>query len=195
MPDPSDELAQAAADLGRAIEPPGYQDLVVWIVQHGPGGHRAEAASIAVLDPREETLRSSRRRARRATRSWASRCTPARGIAGWAARIGPIDHDLGRAPQRSPVRGTRRGRLRPGYTPPRCSRSLWKSVPARGRDWRSSRRREEGRDHEPRTESRVVTNAGLPGRGRDRDHEPVPRPGRVLFRARRPWRPPTMTST
>ncbi|HSH32542.1 MAG TPA: hypothetical protein VLB31_02865, partial [Actinomycetota bacterium] len=54
---PFDELAQAAADLGPAIEPPGYQDLLVWIVNTAREVTGAEAASIAVLDQREETLR------------------------------------------------------------------------------------------------------------------------------------------
>jgi GAF domain-containing protein len=55
-PDVFDQLAAATADLGPAIEPPGYRDLLGWIVHTVKEVAGAGAASVAVLRTRTERL-------------------------------------------------------------------------------------------------------------------------------------------
>ena len=85
---PFNELAQAAADLGPAIEPPGYQDLLVWIVNTAREVTGAEATSIAVLDQREEILRFVAASGTAGDQVVGIEMDAGRGIAGWALASG-----------------------------------------------------------------------------------------------------------
>jgi GAF domain-containing protein len=83
-----DELAQVAADLGPAIEPPGYRDLLSWIAKTAGDVTGAAAASIAVLNPREETLEFVAASGPASDQVVGLEMDAGKGIAGWAIASG-----------------------------------------------------------------------------------------------------------
>ena len=83
-----DELAQVAADLGPAIEPPGYRDLLEWIAKTAGEVTGAAAASIAVLDPYEEKLEFLAASGPASEQVVGLEMDAGKGIAGWAIASG-----------------------------------------------------------------------------------------------------------
>lgn len=90
-PDPDEHLstlARAATDLGPAIEPPGYRDLLDWIVQTVHEITGAGAASIAVFDPHRETLTFVAASGAAGDQVVGMQMDAGKGIAGWALSSG-----------------------------------------------------------------------------------------------------------
>lgn len=85
---PFDELAQAVADIGPAIQPPGYQDLLEWIVETARVVTGGAASSIAVLDERSETLRFVAASGSAGDQVVGIEMDAGKGIAGWALASG-----------------------------------------------------------------------------------------------------------
>ena len=83
-----DELAQIAADLGPAIEPPGFRDLLEWIAKTALDMTGAGAASIAVLDQRTETLSFVAASGTASEQVVGIEMDAGKGIAGWAIASG-----------------------------------------------------------------------------------------------------------
>jgi len=175
---PFDELAQAAADLGPAIEPPGYQDLLVWIVNTAREVTGAEAASIAVLDPREETLRFVAASGTAGDQVVGIEMDAGRGIAGWALASGQ-SITISDAP--SDPRFAADVAAKTGYTP----RSVF-AIPLESDAGTMGVMEildaEEGRDH-AENESRVVTTLAYQAAVAIETTNLFRDLGRVLFRA------------
>jgi GAF domain-containing protein len=87
-PDPFAKLAEAAADLGRAIEPPGYRDLLDWIVETTREITGAQAASIAAFDPDREILTFVAASGATGDQIVDLEMDAGKGIAGWALSSG-----------------------------------------------------------------------------------------------------------
>ena len=83
-----DELAQVAADLGPAIEPPGYQDLLEWIARTAREVTGAAAASIAALNDRTEMLTFVAASGTASDQVVGIEMDAGKGIAGWAIASG-----------------------------------------------------------------------------------------------------------
>lgn len=83
-----DAIAKAAADLGPAIEPPGYRDLLEWIVDTARQITGAAATSIATLDPIEEKLEFVAATGTASDQVVGLRMDAGKGIAGWALASG-----------------------------------------------------------------------------------------------------------
>lgn len=81
-------LAEATSNLGPAIEPPGYQDLLDWIVQTVREITGAGAASIAVFDPHRETLTFVAASGAAGDQVVGMKMDAGKGIAGWALSSG-----------------------------------------------------------------------------------------------------------
>ncbi|MGB7806371.1 MAG: GAF domain-containing protein [Actinomycetota bacterium] len=175
---PFDELAQAAADLGPAIEPPGYQDLLVWIVNTAREVTGAEAASIAVLDPREEILRFVAASGTAGDQVVGIEMDAGRGIAGWALASGQ-SITISDAP--SDPRFAADVAAKTGYTP----RSVF-AIPLESDAGTMGVMEildaEEGRDH-AENESRVVTTLAYQAAVAIETTTLFRDLGRVLFRA------------
>ncbi len=175
---PFDELAQAAADLGPAIEPPGYQDLLVWIVNTAREVTGAEAASIAVLDPREEILRFVAASGTAGDQVVGIEMDAGRGIAGWALASGQ-SITISDAP--SDPRFAADVAAKTGYTP----RSVF-AIPLESDAGTMGVMEildaEEGRDH-AENESRVVTTLAYQAAVAIETTNLFRDLGRVLFRA------------
>lgn len=90
--DPSDDvftaLAEAAADLGPSIEPPGHRELLDWIVQTVKEITRAGAASIAVLHEQTERLEFVAASGSAAQQVVGLEMDAGAGIAGWSIASG-----------------------------------------------------------------------------------------------------------
>ncbi len=175
---PFDELAQAAADLGPAIEPPGYQDLLVWIVNTAREVTGAEAASIAVLNQREETLRFVAASGTAGDQVVGIEMDAGRGIAGWALASGQ-SITISDAP--SDPRFAADVAAKTGYTP----RSVF-AIPLESDAGTMGVMEildaEEGRDH-AENESRVVTTLAYQAAVAIETTNLFRDLGRVLFRA------------
>jgi signal transduction protein with GAF and PtsI domain len=175
---PFDELAQAAADLGPAIEPPGYQDLLVWIVNTAREVTGAEAASIAVLDQREEILRFVAASGTAGDQVVGIEMDAGRGIAGWALASGQ-SITISDAP--SDPRFAADVAAKTGYTP----RSVF-AIPLESDAGTMGVMEildaEEGRDH-AENESRVVTTLAYQAAVAIETTTLFRDLGRVLFRA------------
>ena len=175
---PFDELAQAAADLGPAIEPPGYQDLLVWIVNTAREVTGAEAASIAVLDQREEILRFVAASGTAGDQVVGIEMDAGRGIAGWALASGQ-SITISDAP--SDPRFAADVAAKTGYTP----RSVF-AIPLESDAGTMGVMEildaEEGRDH-AENESRVVTTLAYQAAVAIETTNLFRDLGRVLFRA------------
>lgn len=175
---PFDELAQAAADLGPAIEPPGYQDLLVWIVNTAREVTGAEAASIAVLNQREETLRFVAASGTADDQVVGIEMDAGRGIAGWALASGQ-SITISDAP--SDPRFAADVAAKTGYTP----RSVF-AIPLESDAGTMGVMEildaEEGRDH-AENESRVVTTLAYQAAVAIETTNLFRDLGRVLFRA------------
>jgi GAF domain-containing protein len=87
-PDHLAKLAEAAADLGRAIEPPGYRDLLDWIVETVREVTGARAASIASFDPNREILTFVSASGAAGDQVVGMEMEAGKGIAGWALSSG-----------------------------------------------------------------------------------------------------------
>ena len=175
---PFHELAQAAADLGPAIEPPGYQDLLVWIVNTAREVTGAEAASIAVLDQREEILRFVAASGTAGDQVVGIEMDAGRGIAGWALASGQ-SITISDAP--SDPRFAADVAAKTGYTP----RSVF-AIPLESDAGTMGVMEildaEEGRDH-AENESRVVTTLAYQAAVAIETTTLFRDLGRVLFRA------------
>ena len=175
---PFDELAQAAADLGPAIEPPGYQDLLEWIVNTAREVTGAEAASIAVLDQREEILRFVAASGTAGDQVVGIEMDAGKGIAGWALASGQ-SITISDAP--SDPRFAADVAAKTGYTP----RSVF-AIPLESDAGTMGVMEildaEEGRDH-AENESRVVTTLAYQAAVAIETMTMFRDLGRVLFRA------------
>jgi len=175
---PFDELAQAAADIGPAIEPPGYQDLLVWIVNTAREFTGADAASIAVLNQREETLRFVAASGTAGDQVVGIEMDAGRGIAGWALASGQ-SITISDAP--SDPRFAADVAAKTGYTP----RSVF-AIPLESDAGTMGVMEildaEEGRDH-AENESRVVTTLAYQAAVAIETTNLFRDLGRVLFRA------------
>lgn len=175
---PFDELAQAAADLGPAIEPPGYQDLLVWIVNTAREVTGAAAASIAVLDQREEILRFVAASGSAGDQVVGIEMDAGKGIAGWALASGQ-SITISDAP--SDPRWAADVAAKTGYTP----RSVF-AIPLESDAGTMGVMEildaEEGRDH-AENESRVVTTLAYQAAVAIETTTLFRDLGRVLFRA------------
>jgi GAF domain-containing protein len=87
-PDHLAKLAEAAADLGRAIEPPGYRELLDWIVETVREVTGAQAASIASFDPNREILTFVSASGAAGDQVVGMEMEAGKGIAGWALSSG-----------------------------------------------------------------------------------------------------------
>ncbi|MEZ0235129.1 MAG: GAF domain-containing protein [Actinomycetota bacterium] len=90
-PDPDGHfavLARAASDLGPAIEPPGYRELLDWIVETVREITGADAASIAVFDPHREMLTFVAASGAAGDQVVGMEMDAGKGIAGWALSSG-----------------------------------------------------------------------------------------------------------
>jgi len=87
-PDHFAKLAEAAADLGRAIEPPGYRELLDWIVETVREVTGAQAASIASFDPNREVLAFVAASGAAGDQVVGMEMEAGKGIAGWALSSG-----------------------------------------------------------------------------------------------------------
>ena len=87
-PDHFAKLAEAAADLGRAIEPPGYRELLDWIVETVREVTGAQAASIASFDPNREILSFVSASGAAGDQVVGMEMEAGKGIAGWALSSG-----------------------------------------------------------------------------------------------------------
>ena len=87
-PDHFASLARAASDLGRAIEPPGYQDLLDWIAETVREVTGAQAASIASFDPNREILTFVAASGAAGDQVVGMEMDAGKGIAGWALSSG-----------------------------------------------------------------------------------------------------------
>jgi GAF domain-containing protein len=85
---PFEEIAQAAADIGPAIEPPGYQDLLEWITQTAADVTGATGASLAVFDERTERLTFVAAAGAAGEQVVGIEMDAGHGIAGWAIASG-----------------------------------------------------------------------------------------------------------
>ena len=81
-------LAEAVADLGPAIEPPGHRELLDWIVVTAKEVTRAGAASIAVLHERTERLEFVAASGSAAHQVVGLEMDAGTGIAGWSIASG-----------------------------------------------------------------------------------------------------------
>ena len=81
-------IAEAAADLGPAIEPPGYRELLYWIVSTAMEVTGAGAASIAVLHQRSERLEFVAASGSAAEQVIGLKMDEGAGIAGWSIASG-----------------------------------------------------------------------------------------------------------
>jgi GAF domain-containing protein len=81
-------LAEAASSLGPAIEPPGYRELLAWIVETAREITGAGAASIAVFDPHDETLTFVAAAGAAGDQVVGMQMDAGKGIAGWALSSG-----------------------------------------------------------------------------------------------------------
>jgi len=175
---PFDELAQAAADLGPAIEPPGYQDLLEWIVNTAREVTGAEAASIAVLDQREEILRFVAASGTAGDQVVGIEMDAGKGIAGWALASGQ-SITISDAP--SDPRFAADVAAKTGYTP----RSVF-AIPLESDAGTMGVMEildaEEGRDH-AENESRVVTTLAYQAAVAIETMTMFRDLGRVLFRS------------
>jgi GAF domain-containing protein len=81
-------LARAAADLGPAIEPPGYRDLLDWIVETVREVTGATATSVAAFDPRREVLTFVAAAGAAGDQVVGMEMDAGKGIAGWALASG-----------------------------------------------------------------------------------------------------------
>ncbi|CAN5661579.1 hypothetical protein BH18ACT17_BH18ACT17_00240 [soil metagenome] len=81
-------LAAAAANLGPAIEPPGYRELLDWIVETVREITGAAAASIASFDPARETLTFVAASGPAGDQVVGMKMDAGKGIAGWALSSG-----------------------------------------------------------------------------------------------------------
>ena len=89
--DPADlvaQLAGATADLGPAIEPPGYQELLDWIVETVRQVTGAEAVSVASFDPDTEVLTFLAASGVAGDQVVGMEMDAGKGIAGWALSSG-----------------------------------------------------------------------------------------------------------
>jgi len=82
------KLAEAAADLGPVIEPPGYRELLEWIVEAVQEITGAEAASVAAFDPGDESLTFVAASGATGDLVVGMRMDAGKGIAGWALSSG-----------------------------------------------------------------------------------------------------------
>jgi GAF domain-containing protein len=82
------ELARAASDLGPAIEPPGYRDVLDWIVRSVQEITGAQAASIASFDPNRELLVFVAASGAAGDQVVGMEMDSGKGIAGWALSSG-----------------------------------------------------------------------------------------------------------
>jgi GAF domain-containing protein len=175
---PFDELAKAAAELGPAIEPPGYQDLLVWIVNTAREVTGAEAASIAVLDERTEVLRFVAASGTAGDQVVGIEMDAGKGIAGWALASGQ-SITISDAP--SDPRFAADVAAKTGYTP----RSVF-AIPLESDAGTMGVMEildaEEGRDH-AENESRVVTTLAYQAAVAIETTKLFRDLGRVLFRA------------
>ncbi|MGH2631218.1 MAG: GAF domain-containing protein [Actinomycetota bacterium] len=87
-PDHFAKLAEAAADLGRAIEPPGYRELLDWIVETVGEVTGAQAVSIAMFDPDREILTFLAASGGTGDQIVGMEMDAGKGIAGWALSAG-----------------------------------------------------------------------------------------------------------
>lgn len=87
-PDHLVTLARAASGLGPAIEPPGYRELLDWIVETVREITGAGAASIAVFDPYGETLTFVAASGAAGDQVVGMEMDAGKGIAGWALSSG-----------------------------------------------------------------------------------------------------------
>lgn len=87
-PDHLVKLAEAAADLGRAIEPPAYRELLDWIVETVREVTGARAASIASFDPNREILTFVAASGAAGDQVVGMEMEAGKGIAGWALSSG-----------------------------------------------------------------------------------------------------------
>ena len=83
-----EQLAKAAADLGPALEPPSYRELLDWIVVTVRDVTGAEAASIASFDPRREVLTFVAASGAAGDQVVGMEMDAGKGIAGWALSSG-----------------------------------------------------------------------------------------------------------
>jgi signal transduction protein with GAF and PtsI domain len=86
--DPLATIAEAAANLGPAIEPPGYRELLDWIVLTAMEVTGAGAASIAVLHDRTERLEFVAASGSAAEQVVGLEMDAGAGIAGWSIASG-----------------------------------------------------------------------------------------------------------
>jgi GAF domain-containing protein len=82
------ELAQATSDLGSALEPPGFDDLLTTIAETARDVLGAAACSIAVVDPAEEELVFVAAAGAGADVIRGTRMPGGSGIAGWVLASG-----------------------------------------------------------------------------------------------------------
>jgi GAF domain-containing protein len=82
------ELARAVSDLGPAIEPPGYRDVLDWIVRSVQEITGAQAASIASFDPNRELLVFVAASGAAGDQVVGMEMDSGKGIAGWALSSG-----------------------------------------------------------------------------------------------------------
>jgi len=90
-PEPVDhfsQLAKAAANLGPAIEPPSYRELLDWIVETVRDVTGAVATSIASFDPRREILTFVAASGAAGDQVVGMEMDAGKGIAGWALSSG-----------------------------------------------------------------------------------------------------------
>jgi GAF domain-containing protein len=86
--DPFARLAEATTDLGPAIEPPGYRDLLDWITETVREITGAQAASIAAFDPSREVLTFVAASGATGDQIVDLEMDAGKGIAGWALSSG-----------------------------------------------------------------------------------------------------------
>jgi GAF domain-containing protein len=87
-PDALAALAAAAADIGPAIQPPGHQELLDWIVETVREITGAAASSIASFDPDRETLTFVAASGAAGDQVVGLKMDAGKGIAGWALSSG-----------------------------------------------------------------------------------------------------------
>jgi signal transduction protein with GAF and PtsI domain len=82
------QLAEAASNLGPAIQPPSYQELLDWIVETVREVTGAKAASIASFDPSRELLTFVAASGAAGDQVVGMEMEAGKGIAGWALSSG-----------------------------------------------------------------------------------------------------------
>jgi GAF domain-containing protein len=173
-----DGLAQAAADLGPAIQPPGYQDLLEWIAETARAVTGAAASSIAVLNERTETLRFVAASGSAGDHVVGIEMDAGKGIAGWALASGQ-SITISDAP--SDPRFAADVAAKTGYTP-RTVFAIPLESDAGTMGVMEILDAEEGRDH-AENESRVVTTLAYQAAVAIETTRLFGDLGRVLFRA------------